>query len=137
MANQGDQTVFIGNSDWFRGDPVSIVPNTVLNPQNVKSMVGGYVRLDGSESHSLDTEDTLYFEWSLIEVPIDSQEVVGSLNPGPYTEWFDEILTKEVSLNTLITVFTMPGKTCFSACGKITSLMDCQYVKPIASAASY
>ena len=97
MANQGDQTVYIGNNDWFRGDPVSFVPVTVLNPTTVRSMVGGYVRLDGSESHSLDGEDTLYFEWSLLEVPTDSQDIIGSLNPGPYTEWVDRVLTKEVN----------------------------------------
>jgi hypothetical protein len=96
MANQGDQTVYIGNSDWFRGDPQSMVPQTELIPNTVQSMVGGYVRLDGSQSYTVDELDVLYYDWVLVEAPLTSVEPLGAINIGPSSEWDKPILTREV-----------------------------------------
>ena len=69
MADIGNPTVFIGNSDWYRGDPESTVPNTHLDPDTMQSVVGGFFRLDGSASGTSDALDVLYFKWTAVETP--------------------------------------------------------------------
>ena len=95
MADIGNTTIWIGNSDWHIGDPISIIPNAELVPEQVRTYPGGFIRIDGSNSGTADdlTYEVLYFEWYIEQVPHKSSLKVGRVNPGPYTTWFEEILT--------------------------------------------
>lgn len=96
MAVIGNPTVFIGNSDWFRGDAESILPTTHLDPDTLQSVVGGFFRLDGSASSTSDPLDVLYFKWSAVEAPSISSISVGPLFPQEAMYWNRSQLRVEV-----------------------------------------
>ena len=96
MADIGNPTVYIGNSDWFRGDAESVIPSTHLDPDTLQSVVGGFFRLDGSASSTEDPLDVLYFKWSAVEAPSVSALSVGPLFPQEAAYWDRSQLRVEV-----------------------------------------
>lgn len=96
MAVIGNSTIFIGNSDWFRGDPESITPTTILDPDTMRSMVGGFFRLDGSASNTSDELDVIYYKWEAEEAPLSGRMQLGPLFPQEAIYWDKPQLRVEI-----------------------------------------
>jgi len=72
MAWIGNECVYIGDSNWFIGNELSSIPVAVLANYDFSNIVNSPVVLDGSLSYSDDSEDVLYFDWSIVQIPINS-----------------------------------------------------------------
>lgn len=72
MAWIGNSCIYIGDENWFIGNELSSQPVAVLANSDFFNVVNTPITIDGSLSYSDDENDTLYFEWSFSQTPINS-----------------------------------------------------------------